>query len=247
MVNRISTAIRQRGGRQGLLLLALTAAVCGVVAIIVALTHQVSAPQPPPSAAGHISSAQSTQTRQVAPPTSSDAPKARPQARQPTSPADTSLPASVPVAIDIPAIDVHSRIISIGKAADGTLAVPQPGPDLNKAAWYDASVTPGQDGPSVIEGHIDSVYGPSVFFKLGAIRPGDSIKVTRRDSTVVTFTANAVRSYPSHASFPTTAVYGGDLAHPTLRLITCSNFDTSTGHYVGNTVIFAHLTAVHRG
>jgi sortase (surface protein transpeptidase) len=247
-VNRISAAIHHRGGRQGLLhLLALTAAVGGVVAIIVALTHQQSAPQPSASAAGHILSAQSNQPRPVVPRRSASTPKAPPRTRPPAPPVDTSLQASVPVAIDIPAIDVHSRIIPIGKAPDGTLAVPQPGPDLNMAAWYDGSVTPGQDGPSVIEGHIDSVYGPSVFFQLGAIRPGDLIRVTRRDRSVVTFTANAVRSYPSHASFPTTAVYGGELAQPTLRLITCSNFDSSSGHYVGNTVIFAHLTAAHRG
>ncbi|MDX6325979.1 MAG: hypothetical protein QOK15_2333 [Nocardioidaceae bacterium] len=145
------------------------------------------------------------------------------------------------MSIDIAAIDVHSGVIPIGKAPDGTLAVPQPGPDLNKAAWYQDSVTPGQAGPSVIEGHIDSVNGPSVFYSLGAVKPGNSIRVTRKDGSVAIFTVNAVRSYPSHAAFPTAVVYGADLAHPTLRLITCSNFDNSTGHYVGNTVVFAHL------
>jgi sortase (surface protein transpeptidase) len=160
-------------------------------------------------------------------------------------PAPPPLPASVPTTIDIPAIDVHSDVISIGTAPDGTLAVPQPGPDLNKAAWYTNSVTPGQDGPSVIEGHIDSVYGPSVFFELGALRPGNTIGISRTDGSRTVFTVNAVRSYASHAAFPTDDVYGADLAHPTLRLITCSNFDQSTGHYVGNTVVFAHLTSIH--
>jgi sortase (surface protein transpeptidase) len=159
--------------------------------------------------------------------------------------ADTSISASVPVAIDIPAIDVHSSVISIGKAADGTLAVPQPGPNLDKAAWYKDSPTPGQTGPAVIEGHVDSVYGPSVFFRLGALRPGDRITVTRRDDSVMTFDVNAVRSYATHGTFPTEVVYGGDLAQSSLRLITCSNFDESTGHYIGNTVVFAHLSAVH--
>ena len=142
------------------------------------------------------------------------------------------------------AVIVSAARTAVGKAPNGTLAVPS-GPDLNKAAWYENSVTPGQDGPSVIEGHIDSVFGPSIFFKLGALRPGDEVSVTRRDSAVATFTVNAVRSYASHGQFPTSVVYGGDLAQPTLRLITCSNFDESTGHYVGNTVVFAHLTAVH--
>jgi sortase (surface protein transpeptidase) len=247
MVNRLPKAIHPRGGRQGVLyLLVLTAAIGGVIAVIVAVTHQVSAPEPPTSASGHLAPL-ATASRSAPSPPPVESPKAAvsPRQQQSLGHRGEPLPASLPVSIDIPSIGVHSSVISIGKAADGTLAVPQPGPDLNKAAWYRNSVTPGQAGPSVIEGHVDSEYGPSVFFKLGAVRPGDRITVTRRDDSVVSFTANAVRSYPTHDTFPTTAVYGGDLARATLRLITCSNFDTSTGHYVGNTVVFAHVTAVH--
>jgi sortase (surface protein transpeptidase) len=120
------------------------------------------------------------------------------------------------------------------------------GPNIDKAAWYENSVTPGQTGPSVIEGHVDTVDGPSVFFNLGDLRPDDTIKVTRADDKVAIFTVDAVRAYESKAEFPTTAVYGGDLSTPTLRLITCSNFDDSIGHYLGNTVVFAHLTDVRR-
>lgn len=151
--------------------------------------------------------------------------------------------ASVPVRIDIPAIRVHAAVIPLGKAPDGTLAVPQPGPNLNKAAWYRYSVTPGQDGPSVIEGHIDSDLGPSVFFELGALRPKDTIRITRADKSVAVFTINGVRAYPTHAAFPTIPVFGAGLDRPTLRLITCSNFNHDTGHYQGNTVVFAHLTS----
>jgi sortase (surface protein transpeptidase) len=156
-----------------------------------------------------------------------------------------SLPPSPPITIDIPAIDVHSTVIALGRDAAGALAVPQPGPDLNKVAWYNGSVTPGQTGPSVLEGHIDSVEGPSVFFRLGAVQIGDRITVDRADGTTATFTVNAVRSYATHADFPAQQVFGSDLSHPTLRLITCSNFDSSTGHYEGNTVVYAHLTSIH--
>jgi hypothetical protein len=239
MVTRRFAAGPLRDGRRGLAcLLALAAAAGGVVAIVIAIGSQQSAPQPDPSAAGTVSpfttSATADRTR---PPASSGATGSGSTA----SVTPRSVPASAPVSIDIAAIDIHSGVIPIGKAPDGTLAVPQPGPDLNKAAWYEDSVTPGQAGPSVIEGHLDSVNGPSVFYSLGAVKPGNSIRVTRKDGSVAVFTVNAVRSYPSHAAFPTAVVYGADLAHPTLRLITCSNFDNSTGHYVGNTVVFAHL------
>jgi hypothetical protein len=238
MVTRRSAASPQ-GGRRGLAyVLALAAAAVGVAAIVVAVQAQHSAPQPDSSAAGTVSPFHSSASAGR----KSATPGGRGTGSGATVPVTPhSVAASAPVSIDIAAIDVHSGVIPIGKAPDGTLEVPQPGPDLNKAAWYEDSVTPGQAGPSVIEGHVDSVNGPSVFYSLGAVKPGNSIRVTRKDGSVAVFTVNAVRSYPSHAAFPTAVVYGADLAHPTLRLITCSNFDNSTGHYVGNTVVFAHL------
>jgi sortase (surface protein transpeptidase) len=232
-------------GRQGwLYLAALTAATCGVVALVFAIHSQQSAPQPPPSARGTISSHQSADPPSTAPSTTPASPSS---SGTPTRPTQTTLtlPRSAPTIIDIPAIDVHSSVIALGRSADGALAVPQPGPNLNKVAWYDGSVTPGEAGPSVLEGHVDSVYGPSVFFRLGAVRPGDRIVVTRADGSTAAFTVNAVRSYATHADFPALQVFGSDLANPTLRLITCSNFDSSTGHYAGNTVVYAHLTSFH--
>lgn len=242
MLRRLYQAAANRSGRQGIvLILVLAVALAGVVAIVVAVNSQKSAPEPSRSARGHISDI--TQPSQP-PTTASTTP---PGGHQPEHPAHQPPPlaASAPTTIDIPAIDVHSSVIAIGTTADGTLAVPQPGPDLDKAAWFDKSVTPGQDGPSVIEGHIDTVYGPSVFFDLGALELGDTIRIARADGSRTVFAVNAVRSYPSHDAFPTDTVYGADLAHPTLRLITCSNFDESIGHYVGNTVVFAHLIVVH--
>ena len=239
MTTRRGAASLHRGGRRGLAyVLALVAAAGGVAAIVIAIRSQQSAPQPDPSASGTVSAFTNSQTTDRSRPS---APSGATGSGSTTSVTTRPVPSSAPVSIDIAAIDVHSGVIPIGKAPDGTLAVPQPGPDLNKAAWYDHSVTPGQAGPSVIEGHVDSLSGPSVFYSLGAVKPGNSIRVTRKDGSVAIFTVNAVRSYPSHAAFPTAVVYGADLAHPTLRLITCSNFDNSTGHYVGNTVVFAHL------
>ncbi|MDX6317974.1 MAG: hypothetical protein QOD35_1374, partial [Nocardioidaceae bacterium] len=169
------------GGHRGLAyVLALVAAAGGVVAIIIAISSQQSAPQPDPSSAGTISPfTTSATTHRTRPPARGRGTESRSTA----SVTPRSVPASAPVSIDIAAIDVHSGVIPIGKAPDGTLAVPQPGPDLNKAAWYEDSVTPGQAGPSVIEGHVDSINGPSVFYSLGAVKPGNSVRVTRQDGS----------------------------------------------------------------
>jgi sortase (surface protein transpeptidase) len=152
------------------------------------------------------------------------------------------LAAATPTAIRIPAIDVSAPVNTVGLNRDHTMQVPAPGPLYNQPAWYRYSPTPGQLGPSVIIGHIDSARdGPSVFFKLGALTPGEQIQVDRTDHTTATFEIDAVRSYPKK-SFPTTVVYG-PTSQSALRLITCGgSFNRATGQYRDNTVVFAHLT-----
>lgn len=218
------------GRRGGLTLLALAVVVAGLVLLVVAVRAQRSAPEPP-RAVGRIDPAR----------TSSE-----PGAKKADS-GPPPLGPSHPVSISIPAIGVKSEVFPIGLAPDGTLAVPQPGPRLNQTAWFKNSPTPGQPGPSIIEGHVDSTSGPSVFFKLGDVRPGNKIKVTRADGVRLEFTVQAVRDFPK-SRFPTRLVYGAkDLGIPALRLITCSDFDSASRHHVGNEIVFAHLTKVtHR-
>lgn len=225
------------GGRRGWpLWLALALLAVGVTLVAVAVSSQESAP-PAPRSLGRID------TGRPAPAVTSARPDRGGSA---TRAGKAPLAASPPRRISIPSIGVDSEVIRLGLAPDGTLAVPQPGPNLDKAAWFENSPTPGQPGPSIIEGHVDSESGPSVFFQLGRVRPGNRIEVTRADGTVLTFTVRAVRDYPK-AEFPTEVVYGAkDLSRPQLRLITCSDFDPNLRTHVGNEVVFADLTATDR-
>lgn len=157
----------------------------------------------------------------------------------------TALPAVLgpahPVTLSIPAIEVRSAVQTIALNADRTLQVPQPGPHYDQAAWCRCSPTPGERGPSVIIGHVDSAAsGPSVFYRLGALRPGDVVSVARADGTSATFRVDGVRRFAKDA-FPTQLVYG-NTPDAQLRLITCGgSFDGSSGHYVDNIVVFATL------
>ncbi|MDQ2876588.1 MAG: class F sortase, partial [Actinomycetota bacterium] len=150
-----------------------------------------------------------------------------------------ALPASAAVAVDIPVIEVHSRLERLGLNPDGSVAVPA---SYQQAGWYDGSASPGQDGPTVILGHVDSRSGPGVFFRLGALRPGSAVRVRRADGRTETFTITGIRQYPK-TRFPTLAVYGPTPV-PTLRLITCGGaFDPAAGHYLANTIAFGQLAA----
>ena len=102
----------------------------------------------------------------------------------------------------------------------------------SEAGWYEYSPTPGQVGPSVIVGHIDTYQGPSVFYRLGAMRPGEEVDVGLADGTTAVFRVTGVRAY-SKASFPSRTVYG-PTSNAALRLITCGgDFDPTTGPLPG--------------
>ncbi len=222
------------GSRRGLIATAAAAVfvVGGVTAIGVAVSAQDSAPSPPSSAARPLPSGS---PNVPGPSESSSSLRATPSVHGPT------MKESKPVSITIPAIHVHSSIIDLGLTKDGSLQVPQPGPNYDKAAWYKGSPTPGQLGPSIIEGHVDSAAeGPSVFFDLGDLRPGDHVKVKRQNGSTAIFTVTSVIKAPKD-KFPSVKVYN-NTDHAALRLLTCGgSFNHQTGHYRSNIIAFAKL------
>jgi Sortase domain len=152
---------------------------------------------------------------------------------------------SVPVSVSIPAIGVRSKLLSLGLNPDGTMAVPSLATSAGEAAWYKDSVTPGQVGASVIEGHVDSYQGPAVFFRLGALRPGNVIDVTLKDGITAVFRVTGVREYAKD-KYPAKMIYG-PTDYAALRLITCGgDFDFATHHYLSSVVVFAVLSSVTR-
>ncbi len=150
------------------------------------------------------------------------------------------MPTSQPVVLEIPAIDVQSPLLTLGKNMDGTIAVPSPD-DADKAAWYEYSPTPGQQGSSVIVGHVDNVEGGAgVFFRLGDLKPNDEVKVRRADGKTAVFKVDAVNVYAKD-NFPTEKIYG-DTEFSALNLITCGGtFNGETGEYESNIVAFTSL------
>lgn len=140
----------------------------------------------------------------------------------------------VPTRLKVAAIDIDTRLETLRLAPDGTLIPPR---DFGRAGWYAAGTRPGDIGPAVIAGHVDSKRGPAVFYDLRKLTKGDTIEVMRGGKTV-RFIVTSTAWYPK-TRFPTTQVYG-----PTpdrqLRLITCGGvFDRSLRSYRDNLVVYA--------
>lgn len=211
--------------------------VAGITLGVVAVRAQRSAPQVPQTSAAQAEREAAALAPVPAPP--SAATSASPSGSASATP--SAPPVALPSAVAIPAIGVKSPLQPLGQNKDGSIAVPA-GKGLDQAAWYTGSPRPGQVGPAVLEGHVDTKNGPSVFFKLAALKSGETVQVTSQDGKTRTFTVSRVERY-AKIDFPTLAVYGNTKA-PELRLITCGGvFNRQTGHHLDNTVVYARLTS----
>lgn len=144
---------------------------------------------------------------------------------------------AAPVRVQMPSIGVDSPLVELGVDGDGVLVPPA---DFAQAGWYEGGPAPGDVGPAVIAGHVDSRSGPAVFFRLDELVVGDEVLVERTDGTTVRFTVSGSERYPKDA-FPTEDVYG-PTPRAELRLITCGGeFDRDRRSYRDNVVVTAVL------
>ncbi|MFF5129979.1 class F sortase [Streptomyces syringium] len=152
------------------------------------------------------------------------------------------LPPSPPISVRIPEIRVDAPVKPLGLLPDGTLDSP-PDDDRNLAGWYAAGTQPGAVGTAIVAGHVDTATGPAVFYGLGSLKKGNTIEVRRADGRTAVFTTDAIEVY-DRTEFPSKKVYGAS-KRAELRLITCGGgFSEETRSYLGNVVVFAHLTGV---
>ena len=176
----------------------------------------------------------SAQARESAAPPPSATPSAA--TSEPAFTAVREVPrAPLPVRLRIPSLGVDAPVGPVGTAADGTVEVPTEWEDVG---WFDGGARPGEDGPSVLLGHVDSKAGPAVFARLPQAPPGTVVEVVGAGGQVSRWQVERTEQHPK-TRFPTEAVYLPAL-RPELRLVTCGGaFDRASGHYVDNVVVYA--------
>lgn len=149
-----------------------------------------------------------------------------------------ALTRALPITLNIPKLDLTVPFEEpIGLNADKTIEAPR---DFTSVAWYKYGPSPGEIGPAVVLGHVDSYMGAAVFYHLGQLSPGDLVNIIRADGTTATFSVTQLERYPQ-ADFPTDKVYG-TTTDAELRLITCTGvYDHGTQRYDHNLVVYAVL------
>jgi sortase (surface protein transpeptidase) len=142
-----------------------------------------------------------------------------------------------PTRVTIPSIGVDASLVSVGLQGNGAMETPS----FGQAGWYRPGPRPGEPGPAVIVGHVDSAGGgPDVFGRLLELRPGDRVTV-HYTGAARTFVVTDLEQ-TAKTDLPKRRIWNKAKA-PVLRLITCGGaFDRGTGHYLDNVVVYAVAT-----
>jgi sortase (surface protein transpeptidase) len=149
------------------------------------------------------------------------------------------LASSTPSRIVIPKLNIDTTFEILGLNADRTIQIPK---EYTTVGWYKYGPTPGDMGPAVVLGHVDSYKGAAIFYHLGQLAQGDRFTVTREDGSVAEFEVTKLERHPQ-SDFPTEEVYG-PIDHSGIRLVTCSGtYDKGTLRYSHNLIVFGTLVS----
>lgn len=231
-------AVNSSRDRRAVAILVAALAISAIIALVLGSSggHVARPPTPPAPAAVSLAPGTSAPSAPV-----NQARAAKPFHCGSTAPA--LFGSAAPAEICIPALKVSATVMQLGLNADRTVQVP-PLSKVGDAGWYRNSAAPGEVGPTVILGHVDSAqYGEGVFYHLGQLHGGDTVRMRRADGKTATFRIDRVSEVPK-THFPTQSVYGAT-NRPALRLVTCGGqFDSSTGNYLDNIIAYGTLQSL---
>ncbi|SFQ31624.1 Sortase family protein [Amycolatopsis arida] len=151
-----------------------------------------------------------------------------------------ALPASAPVALSMPVLDLHvDGLVELNRTPAGAMEIPAA---PRAVGWFVESVTPGERGVAVLVGHIEFAHERGALHGLGRIRPGDTIAVTRADGTTAEFTVYLVRPRTDAADSSAGPAIDATVAAPELRLLTGGAVYDTTPSGQPDLVVCARLT-----
>ena len=169
---------------------------------------------------------------------------APPEAATPTPPSAsessfrsvrTYVDVAEPVRLRIPPPGTDPRLPPLGVAPAREIEVPA---HSAPPGGFDGGPRPGQPGPAVILGHVDSKAGPAVFYRLARLPVGAKVLGDRADGSTIDFRVRGTQ-HVAKTAFPTDLVYAPTL-EPSLRLVTCGGlFDHTRSSYSDNVIVYA--------
>ncbi len=145
---------------------------------------------------------------------------------------------SDPKKIRIQAIGVDAYIQRMGVDQHKKVAVPN---NVHLAGWFVDSQPPGQNGLSVIAGHVTGKKGDGVFKKLGQLKKDDIFEIEVGNGEVKKYKVAEVKQVKEVESTDILFSQKSEIKSQ-LNLITCGGkFDSSTNQYEDRVIVVAEL------
>jgi sortase A len=168
-----------------------------------------------------------------------------PPDKPPNQPAQNTTPVAgvnkhngiLPVRIQIPSVKIDAIVQPVGVLKNGAMGVPN---DDTKVGWLRVGYKPGENGNSVMAGHVDNLQGVAVFHPLHRIKKGADVIVSDKVGSKLTFAVTDIKTYRAEQA-PIDFIFGqADV--PKLNLITCTGyFDPKLRTHIDRLVIFTEL------
>mgnify|MGYP001206387490 CR=1 FL=1 len=147
--------------------------------------------------------------------------------------------ADEPKKLKISAINVDAFIQKVGVDQNNQVAVPT---NIFLVGWFVDSSKPGENGLSIIDGHVDGrTVKDGVFARLSELKIGDNIKIILGDDTEKSFVVNSAVTVPNDDALA--VLFSQDPTVPSqLNLVTCGgSFDKTAGTYNKRVIVSARL------
>ena len=151
-------------------------------------------------------------------------------------PKSYSVPADKPLSIQLPTVKAEGFIQQVGADKDNRMVVPN---NVHMAGWYTGSPLPGNDGLSIIDGHVHGLYAKGIFYNIGKLKADDKFSVTFGDKSVKNFKVKKVQTTTVEEANTALYVRDNSIAKQ-LNLITCGGkFDKDTKTYDARVIVVA--------
>jgi LPXTG-site transpeptidase (sortase) family protein len=161
---------------------------------------------------------------------------ARPNETPVPSTSTYSVPADQPRRINLPRIGAEGFIQKVATDQTGAMAVPS---NVHMAGWFVGETKPGDNGLSIIDGHVQGKYEPGIFKNLDMLRTGDVFAVEFGDQSERHFQVSSVKSYSIEQAAHEMFVTQPDISQQ-LNLITCGGrFNAQQHLYEQRTIVIS--------
>ncbi|WP_186526082.1 class F sortase [Leekyejoonella antrihumi] len=138
----------------------------------------------------------------------------------------------MPATLQISSVGIDERVRALGLNAQGQIYPPR-----RTTMWYTGSARRGQDGISVIAGHI-TYDGPDNFYNLVNVQVDGAVDITCASGRGVALRAVRTASVPK-TTLQTNQTVWGSSATPVVVLITCDpHSPVVDGHHLNNYVVW---------